>query len=129
MMNRDEIYGKVKRCLNQALGVEEERMKPDTSLTRDLEAESIDFVDIIFRMEKAFGLKIPQGELFPQEIFSNKQYVSGGKLTGDGMQVLKTRYPYIDVSSAGSDLPVSELARFYTVEMLVKYIEHKLTVQ
>ncbi|MBI4866385.1 MAG: acyl carrier protein [Candidatus Wallbacteria bacterium] len=129
MMNRDEIYGKVKRCLNQALGVEEERMKPDTSLTRDLEAESIDFVDIIFRMEKAFGLKIPQGELFPQEIFSNKQYVSAGKLTGEGLNVLRTRYPYIDLSDVNGDLPVSDLAKYYTVDMLVKYVEHKLSVQ
>lgn len=129
MMNRDEIYTKVKRCLNQALGVEEERMAPETSLTRDLEAESIDFVDIIFRMEKAFSLKIPQGELFPQEIFSNKQYVSSGKLTADGLQVLRTRYPYIDLSGVNGDLPVSDLAKYYTVDMLVKYIEHKLSVQ
>ena len=126
MMNRDEIYTKVKRCLNQALGVDEEQMAPKTSLTRDLEAESIDFVDIIFRMEKAFGVKIPQGELFPQEIFSNKQYVSGGKLTSDGLQVLRTRYPYIDLSGVNGDLPVSELAKYYTVDMLVNYIEHKL---
>ncbi len=126
MMSRDEIYTKVKGCLSEALGVGEEDMAPETSLTRDLEAESIDFVDIIFRMEKAFGLKIPQGELFPQEIFSDKRYVAAGKLTSDGMDVLRARYPYIDLSSAGGPLPVSELARYYTVDMLVKYVEHKL---
>ncbi len=128
-MNREEIYDKVKQCLNQALGVEESEMAPETSLTNDLEAESIDFVDIIFRMEKAFSLKIPQGELFPQDIFNNKDYVSAGKLTADGLTVLKSQYPYIDLSGVNGDLPVSDLAKFYTVDMLVNYIEHKLTVQ
>jgi acyl carrier protein len=125
--NKEEIFEKVRKCLVEALDVDEEDVSLEASLTEDLEAESIDFVDIVFRLEKAFSIKIPQGELFPQDVFSNKQYVASGKLTAAGVQILRDRYPYLRLPANATNMPVSDLASHYNVEMLVRYVTHKLT--
>ena len=68
MPTRDEIYTKVRGVLVEALGVDEEEVTPDATLSGDLGAESIDYLDISFRVEKEFAIKIPKGELFPDNI-------------------------------------------------------------
>ena len=67
-MSHDEIFKKVQGVLVDALGVDDDEVTPTARLTTDLHAESIDFLDIVFRIEKAFGFKIGQGELFPDNI-------------------------------------------------------------
>ena len=69
MPTQDEIYSKVSATLVEALNVDEEDIKPTSTLQGDLGAESIDFLDIVFRLEREFGIKIPRGELFPESIF------------------------------------------------------------
>ena len=67
-MSRDEIYQKVQAVLVDALGVDEEEVTPTAVVRDDLGAESIDFLDIMFRLEKAFGIKIPKGEMMPENL-------------------------------------------------------------
>ena len=67
MPTKDEIYEKIKTALVEALGVDDDEIKPEATLVGDLGAESIDFLDIVFRLEKAFSIKIPRGELFPED--------------------------------------------------------------
>ena len=69
MPTHDEIYQKVQATLVDALGVDEEDVTKDSTLQGDLGAESIDFLDIVFRLEREFGVKIPRGELFPESVF------------------------------------------------------------
>ena len=126
---KEEVFEGVKACLVEALDVDEEDVTLDASLTEDLEAESIDFVDIVFRLEKAFDLKIPQGELFPQDVFSKKEYVSKGKLTAAGVELIQDKYPYLELPSNAVDMPVSDLASHYNVDMLVRYIDYKLSAR
>lgn len=125
VMDHEQIFEKVRECLVAALDVEPDEVQPNASLTEDLEAESIDFVDIIYRLEQSFSVKIPQGDLFPQELFSNQDYVQAGVFTDAGLDVLRQKYPFLDVAASGQ-LKVAELPKFYTVEMLVKYIKGKL---
>jgi len=66
MPTRDEIYEKVSATLVEALNVDEDEVTPEATLQGDLGAESIDFLDIVFRLEREFGIKIPRGELFPE---------------------------------------------------------------
>src|SRR5947209_18493895 len=77
----DEVFATVKDCLVQALGVSPEAIAPDVSLVGDLEAESIDFLDIVFRLENAFNIDIQRGELFQQEILHDPANVSQVNLT------------------------------------------------
>lgn len=125
-MEQQEIFDKVKGCLVEALDVEPTEVTRSARLTEDLEAESIDFVDIIYRLEQTFHLKIPQGELFPQDLFSNKQFVQGGSFTPEGLAALRQRFPFLDTGGC-STLKVTELPRLYTVDMLVKYIAGKVS--
>jgi acyl carrier protein len=129
-MTRDEIYNKVKAVLVDALGVDDDEVTPDATLRGDLGAESIDFLDIVFRLEKAFTtdpakpFKIPRGEMFPEDIFNNAQYVDNGKVTDAGLAELRKRMPHVDLTSLK---PGDEIEKMqFTVNTVVNYIENKL---
>jgi acyl carrier protein len=126
MPSRDEIFEKVKAALVDALGVEEDDVAPAATMVGDLGAESIDFLDIVFRLEKSFGVKIPQGELFPDNALSDPRYVQDGKLTADGLVLLKERLPHVDTSSFAADPRLEKVAESFTVKSLVDFMERKL---
>ena len=130
-MTRDEIMQKVKDVLEDALGVDEDEITPDASLTRDLEAESIDFLDIVFRLEKTFStsskpFKIEQGELFPENLMENPAWVSDGKFTDAGMTMLRERMPHVDFTGFESSREVTKVAEMFTVKSIVDFIDRKL---
>ena len=122
-----EIYFKIKEVLAGALGVDKEEIRPDASLTKDLGAESIDFIDIIFRLEKTFDIKIPSGELFPGNILNDERFVKEGRVTGAGLAELKTRMPYFDLESFSRDPQIIKLADYFTVQMVIRYIQDRLS--
>ena len=126
MPTHDEIYGKVQETLVEALGVDDEEVTPDATLFQDLGAESIDMLDIIFRLERKFGIKIPRGELFPENV-SDPDLTENGKLTPKGVAEMKQRMPYADLSGFESNPEVEKLLDLYTVDMLVKYVSGKLS--
>ena len=123
-MSRDEIYKKVQGVLVEALGVDEEEVTPEATLRGDLGAESIDFLDIAFRLEKAFGIKIPRGEMFPEDIFTNAAYVQNGRITPAGMEELKKRMPHMDFSELEKDPDINKMQ--FTVDTIVNYISTKV---
>jgi len=124
--SRDEIFEQVRETLVDALAVEPDEVTEDASLTGDLGAESIDFLDIVFRLEKTFNLKIPRGELFPEDLLNNPDYVSNGKLTPSGLEQVKKSMPHADFSKFEQDPDVSKMPDLFTVKTLVNYIESKL---
>ena len=126
MPTHDEIFQKVQATLVDALGVDEEDVTRDATLQGDLGAESIDFLDIVFRLERNFGIKIPRGELFPENVVADPEMIDGGKLTAKGLEELKTRMPFADLTSFAADPDVDKIADLYTVEMLVQYVQSKL---
>jgi acyl carrier protein len=126
-MSREEIFQKVKEILIDALGVDEEEITSQAALMRDLGAESIDFLDIVFRLEKALGIKIPREELFPAEnLMSNPEYVSNGKLTEKGLNELREKMPHTDLADFEKDPDINKLADLFTVNAIVNYVDGKL---
>ena len=128
-LSRDEIFNKVQGVLVDALGVDEEEVNPKATLREDLGAESIDFLDIVFRLEKAFSIKIPRGELFPEDLDTlrnDPNYVAGGKITPTGMAELKKRMPYADFSDFEKDPSVDKAGQLITVDTITNYIDAKL---
>ena len=121
-----EILEKIQHILSSALGVDCDEVRPEASLTRDLGAESIDFIDIIFRLEKAFDIKIPSGELFPGNLLNDDRFVQDGIVTSDGLTELKIKVPYLDVDYFARDPQVARLAEFFTVQMVVDYLKDRL---
>ena len=129
-MSRDEIFEEVKEVLVDALGLDEDEVTAEATLMADLGAESIDFLDIMFRLEKSFGIKIPREELFPADsLMSNPEYVSGGKLTEKGLAELKARMPHTDFTAFQEDPDVNKMADLFTVDSVVCFIENKLNGQ
>lgn len=126
MPSEAEIFEKVKHCLVEALGVDDDEVTLEASITNDLGGESIDFLDIVFRLEKTFGIKIPRGELFPEKILSNEAYVVDGKMTPEGLTELKARMPHADLTEFEKNPEVKDLANLFTVQMIVNYVNNKL---
>lgn len=127
VLTQDEIYQKVTTTLVDALGVEEDEVTKEATLTGDLGAESIDFLDIVFRLEKNFDIKIPRGDLFPDEkLFSDPAYVQSGRMTEAGLAELKSRLPFADLDEFSRNPDVQKIGSLYTVEMIVRYIQSKL---
>ena len=126
MPTYDEIYGKVQATLVDALGVDEEDVSREATLQGDLGAESIDFLDIVFRLERNFGIKIPRGELFPENLMADPEWIAEGKLTAKGVGELKSRLPFADLSKFETNPIVEKIGDLYTVEMLVQYVQSKL---
>src|SRR6202795_2559071 len=127
MPTQEEIYSKVSATLVEALNVDEGEIKPTYTLQGDLGAESIDFLDIVFRLEREFGIKIPRGELFPESIFQgDPDFVQNGKVTQKGLDELRTKMPFADLGDFAQNPEVSHLSDLFTVKLITRYIEGKL---
>jgi acyl carrier protein len=125
-MSRQEIFEQVKEILVESLGVDEDEVTEDATLQSDLGAESIDFLDIVFRLEKSFDIKIPRGELFPEEILNNPDYVDNGKMTDAGMAKLKAAMPHADFTEFEADPDVNKMSELFTVRTIINYVETKI---
>jgi len=126
-MSRDEIFENVKEVMIDALGVDDDEVANESTLMGDLGAESIDFLDIVFRLEKAFGIKIPREELFPAEnLLNGSEYIENGKLTEKGLSELRSRMPHTDFSGFEDDPDINKLPDLFTVNVIVNYVESKL---
>jgi acyl carrier protein len=126
-MSRDEIFQEVQEVLVDALGVDDDEVTTQATLMGDLGAESIDFLDIVFRLEKAFGIKIPREELFPAEsLMNNPEFVSNGKLTETGLSELREKMPHTDLAAFENDPDINKLGDLFTVSAIINYVETKL---
>lgn len=125
-MTQDEVFAKVQEVLVDALGVDDDEVTGAATLTGDLGAESIDFLDIVFRLEKEFSIKISQGELFPDNVLQDPEYVVDGKVTEKGVAELKARMPHADFGDFESDPDVNKVGEIFTVDAVVKFVQAKL---
>src|SRR6266480_4898570 len=127
MPSQQEIYAKVSATLVDALNVDHDEISPKATLQGDLGAESIDFLDIVFRLEREFGIRIPRGELFPESIFQgDPDFVCEGHVTDRGMGELRLRMPYADLGAFDTDRRLSAVPDLFTVSLLTRYIAWKL---
>jgi acyl carrier protein len=125
-MTKDEVFTKVKEVLTTALAVDDDEVTPEAKLSEDLGAESIDYLDITFQLEKAFGIKIPKGELIPENMFTNPEFVQNGKMTPKGVAELKSRMPFADISAFEADPDINKFRDIFTVDTLVRYVMTKV---
>src|SRR6476646_599189 len=127
MPTQEEIFSKVSATLVEALNVDEDEVKPTSTLQGDLGAESIDFLDIVFRLEREFSIRIPRGELFPESIFQgDPEFVQNGRVTDKGFAELRGRMPFADLSEFEKDPEVSHICDLFTVDLITRYIQSKL---
>ena len=125
-MTEAEVFEKVRETLIEALRVDDDEVTPEAKLSADLGAESIDYLDITFRLEKAFDIKIPRGELVPEQMLNNPEYVQDGKLTEVGLKELKVRMPHADLSEFEQDPDVGKILDLFRVQTIVNYVLGKV---
>src|SRR5271156_5452556 len=127
MRTSNDIDAQVAKVLVEALGVDECDVKPAATLQADLGAESIDFLDIVFRLEREFTIKIPRGELFPESIFQgDADFIQNGKVTAKGLAELRARMPFADLGKFERNPDLTAISDLFTVEMITRYIQGKL---
>lgn len=127
MPTSDEIFSKVQETLVDALGVDDDEVTSEATLIEDLGAESIDFLDIVFRLERSFDIKIPRGELFPENLASaDSGFVEDGVVTEAGITELRSKMKHADVDSFASDPKVENISNLFTVKMICSFLEEKL---
>ena len=124
--DKEEIFKQVRTIISQALKVDESKVQLNSSLIKDLGAESIDFLDIVFRLEKTFKIKIPKGELFPEKILTDARFVKNGNVTPEGMTELKSKLSNVNWDEFSKNPQVSSLGNLFTVGMIVGYLSDKL---
>lgn len=129
MPTKEEVFEKVQAALVDALGVDDDEVTPQATMVGDLGAESIDFLDIVFRLEKTFEIEIPRSELFPEDILTNAEYVQDGKVTVVGVEELKKRMPFADLTKFEKNPAVQEFGNLLTVSDLCRYVESKVCAE
>ena len=127
MPSNEEVFEKVKEALMDALGVDDDEVTPEATLVGDLGAESIDFLDIIFKVEKAFDITIQREQLFPEDVLSNAEYVQDGRVTEAGLAILKERMPFADLTKFEENPIVQDFGNLLTVQDLCNYVSTKVS--
>lgn len=126
-MSTSETFEKVQEVLVDALGIDDDEVTPEATLQGDLGAESIDFLDIVFRLEKSFDIKIPRGELFPENLTgSDSGFVENGQVTNAGIAALRERLPHTDIDKLAADPRIENIPDLFTVQAVVNFLDQKL---
>lgn len=130
-MEREKIYGGVRDVLVDALGVDEDEINEGAFLTDDLGAESIDFLDIAFKLERRFGIERVREDFSFQPIAERSSYLvdeldTNRRLNESGVTALRNNYPHVDWSRLGKEPLLSDVPRQLTVKSLVDYVDSKL---
>jgi len=128
-MDDKEIYEKVKEAIVDALGVDADEVKPDSVLFDDLGAESLDLLDIVFRLEKAFGIKIPRGgvqqDLLAAEGIKEQDVIVDGALTELGAQKLKERMTEVKGEKIKAGFRIDDIPTLFTVQTFVNIVKQQ----
>ena len=131
-MNRDEIFEKIKECVQDVLAIdddEEDLIQPDASLTDDLGAESIDFVEIIHLLSGTFDIEIERNEAYPdRDFFTEEAYVTEDyTITEAGAEQLIARWPHLNKEKAQDYEALMVYLR--SISMLIDFLVYRLNKQ
>ena len=118
------VFPKVAAIMADALGCDVEEVKLDASLIDDLGAESIDFLDIVFRLERGFKVKIPRGKIVEEARgdLSEAEFDKGGIVSDPGLERLKSFLGEVPVDRFKTPMKVADIPRLFTVETFCKMV-------
>ena len=118
------VFPKVAETMADALGCDVEDIKPKASLIEDLDAESIDFLDMVFRLERAFKIKIPRGKIVEDSrgTLSEAEFEQKGLVTDRGVAQLRAFLSEVPADRFRTPLKVAEIPRLFTAETFCKLV-------
>jgi len=120
----DAVFPKVADTIADALGCDVDEVKRDSSLINDLGAESIDFLDLVFRLERAFKIKIPRGKIVEDSrgALSEAEFEQKGVVTERGLAQLRAFLAEVPADRFRTPLKVAEIPRLFTAETFCKLV-------
>jgi len=123
-----EIFDKVKEIIVDVLVIDEDKVQPTSRLIADLGAESIDFLDLVFQLEKEFSIKIPRGQLEKNARgdLTEAEFEQNGVLTEKGLVALKNYLSEVPAEYFKASMKTNEIATLFTVETFCKLVESAL---
>lgn len=118
------VFPRAAAAMADALGCDTDKIKLDSSLIEDLGAESIDFLDIVFRLERTFKVKIPRGKIVEDArgTLSEAEFAQGGIVTEAGVARLKAFLNEVPADRFPSPLKVADIPRLFTTETFCKMV-------
>jgi len=127
-MTETEMYEAVKEAIVGALGVDEDEVTPDAKIFDDLGAESIDLLDVLFRIERSTGVKIAASDIgehiqggIPEEEFGTEE----GVVSEKGLAQLKKVMPQIDTNALAGNLRAEQVIGLFTVQNLADLVSSR----
>jgi len=126
-VTQDEImavYPKVAETMADALGCDVEDIKPDVSLIEGLDAESIDFLDMVFRLERAFKIKIPRGKIVENARgdLPESEFEQNGIVTEKGLVQLREYLSEVGADRFKTPMKVADIPRLFTPTTFCKLV-------
>jgi acyl carrier protein len=123
----DEVYGKVRECIAESLGIDAARVAPHVSLVDELGAESLDFLDLVFRLETEYRVKIPRdGILVTAREGLAGRFDRGGVLSSDALERLRVLMPEVQRDRFAPGLRIHEVPNLFTPETFVRLVAWRL---
>lgn len=121
-------FERVRAAIAEALYVEPETISEDSRLIADLGMESIDFLDVMFRLEKEFGISVPRGEIERQARgdLSDEEFAVDGVLTPVAIARLRQMMPEVSGAAFVQDLRVRDIPSLFTVKSFVSIVDRQL---
>ncbi len=128
MSNNNHVIGEVRAIVIDALGVDEAEVELKTRLIDELDTESLDFLDIVFRLERSFGINIPRGEIERKARggLTDAEFEVEGMVTSKGLEALQHTMPEVDPIYFKDGLAMKDIPRLFTVETLYNIVLEKL---
>jgi len=123
----DDYLAPVQEAVAAALGVDDDEATPEATLMDDLGAESIDLLDILFRIERSVGVKIQASDLGDeiQGGIPDEEFGAGGNVSAKGLEHLTTVMPQIDPDEYEDKLPAEEVIMHFTVQNLADMVARR----
>jgi len=128
-MDRSQIDSTVTRLVAEIFEQEVENIREDMSLLDELDAESLDFIDLTYRLEEVFDIEVPQDEVYRGSLdLEGKGFVVDGQVNAEGMSLIRDQMPGFDLSRfPGEVIRASDLPRLVTVRTVCGYITQRLS--
>ena len=124
----DELFGKVRGCVADVLAIDPSKIVPGASLIDDLGAESLDFLDLVFRLETDYAVKIPRdGLLLAVRDGLGDRFDQNGVLSDDALARLRLLMPEVPPERIGSGLRTHQIPNLFTAETFVRLVAWRLS--
>lgn len=129
VMKDEDIFEQLKKCIAETIGIAQEEIMLDSSLINDLGADSLDLLDLVFRIEQSFKIKITRGEIErrTRETLPEEEFEKDGYLTEKAKQSLQQALPEVESLKFEGNLRKNDIPKLFTVRTFVRLIKEKIS--